>query len=62
MNNKFYCYSYQLKNFLKLRNVPYITTKTVKNGNTCWIYKRDAEFNKHLDAWNKYKEIFCNNK
>lgn len=58
MSDKFYCYSYQLKNFLKLRNIPYITETTHKNGNKCWIFKRDEEFNKQLDAWNEYKKIF----
>lgn len=54
----YYCYSYQLKNFLKLNGISYIEQKRHKNGNRYWIYKKSEKLNQALTNWNLYKQVF----
>ena len=57
----FYCYSLELKNFLKLQNIHYIKEEQHTNGNKCWIFKGTDNLNHYLTIWNDYK-VFINNK
>lgn len=56
-NQKFYCYSYQLTNFLKANNHSYINRYENKEGKTVWIFDRTEELNETLTLWNDYKEF-----
>lgn len=54
----FYCYSYQLKNFLKLQGINYRYRAKHSNGNRYWAYPSSNQLNIALTNWNKYKKIF----
>lgn len=54
----FYCYSIQLKNFLKLQGLQYsrrgIHYKTKK---TFWVFPPSARLDNALSSWNDYKDF-----
>lgn len=54
----FYCYSLQLKNFLKLQGFTYLVQTKHKNGNRIWLFKSTPQLNESLTKWNKYKYVF----
>ena len=54
----FYCYSYNLKNFLKLQGIFYIHQFQHNNGNRYWVYKSSSQLNEALSQWDVYKKTF----
>lgn len=54
----FYCYSLQLKNFLKLQGLSYVNKGLHKNGNHYWTFDYSDKFGGALDKWNEYKKVF----
>lgn len=54
----FYCYSYNLKNFLKLQGIFYTHQYKHTNGNRYWVYKSSSQLNKALTKWDIYKKTF----
>lgn len=56
---QFYCYSIQLRNFLKLQGINYDSRgRHKKTGNQFWIYHNSLALDKALDNWNIYKNTF----
>lgn len=56
---QFYCYSIQLRNFLKLQGINYINRgRHKKTGYQFWIYNNSEALEKALDNWNIYKNTF----
>lgn len=58
MKKYFYCYSYQLMNFLKLQNEHYIKIGKHSNGNKYWVFLPSERLNNNLTKWNLYKKAF----
>lgn len=58
MEKVFYCYSIQLKNFLKLQGLRYEGKGKHKNGNTFWTFISSDELNAALAKWTVYKAHF----
>lgn len=58
MGKYFYCYSIQLKNFLKLRGLTYEKRERHVNGNYYWMFVFTPELKNELENWNRYKKIF----
>lgn len=56
--NYFYCYSYDLKNFLKLQKIFYVCQYKHRNGNKYWLYRSSNKLNSALTQWNLYKKTF----
>lgn len=60
---KFYCYSIQLKNFLKLQGINYETRgRHRKSNNQFWVYSNSSALDEALENWNKYKQTFWKEK
>lgn len=56
---QFYCYSIQLRNFLKLQGINYSNKgRHKKTNNQFWIYDNSKALEKALDNWNIYKNTF----
>lgn len=56
---KFYCYSIQLKNFLKLQGINYeFRGKHKKTNNWFWVFANSRELNIALEKWIRYKDYF----
>lgn len=59
MNKKFYCYSIQLKNFLKLQGINYLyCSRHYKTGNHFWVYDSSLALDRGLANWAAYKKMF----
>lgn len=59
----FYCYSIQLKNFLKLQGISYDRRfRHNKSGNQCWVYEENELLFQALLNWNEYKKLFWKEK
>ena len=59
----FYCYSIQLKNFLKLQGISYDRRfRHNKSGNQCWVYEENELLFQALLDWNEYKKFFWKEK
>ena len=59
----FYCYSIQLKNFLKLQGISYDRRfRHNKSGNQCWVYEENELLFQPLLNWNEYKKFFWKEK
>lgn len=60
---KFYCYSIQLKNFLKLQGINYETRgRHLKSGNFFWVFPNSSSLDEALLLWDKYKLTFWKEK
>jgi hypothetical protein len=60
---KFYCYSIQLKNFLKLQGINYeCRGRHSKSGNLYWVFPNSPALDEALLCWNKYKLTFWKEK
>lgn len=57
MNRTFYCYSKQLKDFLKMNNLRYKTTQRHDNGNIFWCFERGERLDGALSKWNEFKRL-----
>lgn len=52
MNRYFYCYSYNLKCFLKSNGLSFITAAVNMNTHKkYWVFEGTEELNKLLDVW-----------
>ena len=61
MDKKFYCYSIQLKDFLKLQGINYeYRGRHKKSGNSFWVYNNTPALDEALKNWDTYKSIFWN--
>lgn len=54
----FYCYSLQLKNFLKLQGLSYVDRSLHRNGNHYWTFEYSDRLGDALNNWNEYKKVF----
>lgn len=60
---KFYCYSIQLKNFLKLQGVNYESRgRHRKSGNMFWVFPNSSALDTALADWERYKQTFWKEK
>lgn len=60
---KFYCYSIQLKNFLKLQGLNYeYKSRHKKSSNTFWVFSSSSSLDEALEKWNTYKQTFWKEK
>ncbi|MFJ1105230.1 hypothetical protein [Bacillus albus] len=57
MNKTYYCYSKQLKDFLKMNNLRYATTGKHNNGNIYWCFERGEKLDSALGKWNELKAL-----
>ena len=56
---QFYCYSIQLRNFLKLQGINYDNRgRHKKTGYQFWIYYNSEALDRALDNWKIYKNTF----
>lgn len=56
MNRYFYCYSYNLKCFLKSNGLSFITAAVNMNTQKkYWVFEGTEELNKLLDVWKTRK-------
>ena len=59
----FYCYSIQLKNFLKLQGINYAWRgRHKKSNNQFWVYPNSSTLDEALNNWNTYKKTFWKEK
>lgn len=59
MNNKFYCYSNRLKNFLTALRFEYMSVGTNKNTNKdYWVYQKSGELDEAIAIYNSIKHKF----
>lgn len=62
-NKNFYCYSIQLKDFLSLQGIRYITcSRHYKSGNRFWVYPNSTALDDALVKWDLYKKTFWKEK
>ena len=52
MNRYFYCYSYPLKEFIKVHGIRFITAAVNMNTHKkYWVFEDTEELNRLLEAW-----------
>ena len=58
MNRYFYCYSYNLKEFLRSNGLRFITAAVNMNTQKkYWVFEGDQELNRLLDVWKSRRQM-----
>jgi hypothetical protein len=57
MNKYFYCYSWNLKEFLLKHSIPMIMySKNTNTNKTFWVFENSSKITELLDVWRSHKK------
>lgn len=57
MNKYFYCYSWNLKEFLTENNIPIVMySKNTNTNKTFWVFENSSKITELLDIWRSRKK------